>query len=358
MARQLKFMPTSVKLFDANKQLIRQDIEILDDMLVVNIKWSKTRQYGHSRQVPVVAIPNCCLCPVTAFKAMIETISARALYPAFCFHSLVKPKILVPITYKQFQDKFRNTIALTGRDASLFSTHSLRRGGCSFAFRSKVKSDLIQYHGDRSILHMTFIKSSQFHIKCVTEFCLIFSFVVARRPLTFDSDHNFGFYGKTSRQHTLYYSTVISGHKYITGLQQKIRYKMASINYKYTLLLVGTNNIDDRSRTVDEIMSYYNDLITTIKSRSSTRIIVSAIIPRPCDLKIDPFEQRVKDMNKKLKKMSTRGHLQFLHTFRIFLHNNKPIRSYYAVNDRGLHLNLEGVRRLRSFFVNTVAHLQ
>ena len=79
MARKSNFMPTSVKLFDANKQLIRQDIDILDDMLVVNIKWSKTRQYGHSRQVPVVAIPNCCLCPVTAFKAMIETISARAL---------------------------------------------------------------------------------------------------------------------------------------------------------------------------------------------------------------------------------------------------------------------------------------
>ena len=63
-------------------------------------------------------------------------------------------------------------------------------------------------------------------------------------------------------------------------------------------------------------------------------------------------------MNKELKKMCTRRHLQFLHTFRIFLHNNKPIRSYYAVNDRGLHLNLERVRRLRRFFVNTVAHLQ
>ena len=50
MARKSNFMPTSVKLFDANKQLIRQVIEILDDMLVVNIKWSKTHQYGHSRQ--------------------------------------------------------------------------------------------------------------------------------------------------------------------------------------------------------------------------------------------------------------------------------------------------------------------
>ena len=27
--------------------------------------------------------------------------------------------------------------------------------------------------------------------------------------------------------------------------------------------------------------------------------------------------------------------IQFLHTFRIFLHKNKPIRSYFALNDGG-----------------------
>ena len=53
--------------------------------------------------------------------------------------------------------------------------------------------------------------------------------------------------------------------------------------------------------------------------------IVSAIIPRPCDLKKDPYEKRVKDMNKELKLMSQRRNLQFLHTFRIFLHNNKLV---------------------------------
>ena len=54
----------------------------------------------------------------------------------------------------------------------------------------------------------------------------------------------------------------------ITPLNQIIKNKNASINYKYTILLVGTDNIDNRSRSVDEIMSYYNDLTTTINSRS------------------------------------------------------------------------------------------
>ena len=97
---------------------------------------------------------------------------------------------------------------------------------------------------------------------------------------------------------------------------------------------------------------------TVNKSKSSKNIIVSAIIPRPCDLLKDPTESRVKKMNSELKLMCKRRHLQFLHTYRIVLHKNKPIRFYFAVNDQGLHLNLEGQRRLRRFLVNTVAHLK
>ena len=56
MARKSNLLPNSVHSFDSSKQLIRHDIQVTDDMLIVNIKWSKTRQVGHSRQVPIVAI--------------------------------------------------------------------------------------------------------------------------------------------------------------------------------------------------------------------------------------------------------------------------------------------------------------
>ena len=88
------------------------------------------------------------------------------------------------------------------------------------------------------------------------------------------------------------------------------------------------------------------------------KIIISAIIPRPCDLHIDPTESNVKSVNKELKILCKMRHIQFLHTFRIFLHNNKPIISYFALNDGGLHLNREGTRRLRLFFIYAVAHLK
>ena len=79
---------------------------------------------------------------------MISKIAASDSDPAFCFHSSNKKKSLVPITYAQLQAKFRDLISYTDRDENLFSSHSLRRGGCSWAFKSKVKSELIQHHGD------------------------------------------------------------------------------------------------------------------------------------------------------------------------------------------------------------------
>ena len=91
---KIKSIAKSVNAFDSQKQLIRQDIEVLDDMLIVNIKWSKTRQYGHSQQMPVIAMPDHCLCPVVAYKAMVSTVVAKESDPAFCFHSLNKPNRL------------------------------------------------------------------------------------------------------------------------------------------------------------------------------------------------------------------------------------------------------------------------
>lgn len=143
----------------------------------------------------------------------------------------------------------------------------------------------------------------------------------------------------------------------ISRLQHKIAINKASIDSKFTILMIGTNDIAS-SYSVDEIMSLYENLITYIKSRSNTKIIMSAIIPRPCDLQFDPTESRVKKVNKKLKLLCLRRKIMFLHTYRIFLQNNKPIRSLFAVNDGGLHLNYEGTRKLRQFLINTVVHLK
>ena len=82
----------------------------------------------------------------------------------------------------------------------------------------------------------------------------------------------------------------VSGVKYTTvqafpgatvsRLQSKILSQKASIDFKYTILLIGTNDISS-SLSVGEIISLFENLVTIIRSRSSTKLIISGIIPRP-----------------------------------------------------------------------------
>ncbi|CAC5422080.1 unnamed protein product [Mytilus coruscus] len=44
--------------------------------------------------------------------------------------------------------KLRDILEMCGLDSSKFSSHSFRRGGATWAFHSKVPSELIQFHGD------------------------------------------------------------------------------------------------------------------------------------------------------------------------------------------------------------------
>ena len=143
----------------------------------------------------------------------------------------------------------------------------------------------------------------------------------------------------------------------IARLKQKIDANKASINAKHTIILIGTNDVAS-SRSVHHIMASFHELITTIRSKSSTNLIICGIIPRPCDLDTDPKESRMKDVNRELEKLCKLRRVPFLHTYRIFLYKNKPIRSLFAVNDDGLHLNFEGSRRLHRFLSNAVFHLK
>ena len=140
-------VPNSVEDFDPSKQLIRQDVKVFQDVLVVLIKWSKTNQFGSRLlQVPLVAIPESVLCPVLAFKNMIRDTPASVHDPAFVRRT-DKGRIK-PLLYKHLQEKIKNLISKSGRDPQLYSSHSFRRGGCTWAFKAGVPTDRIQHHGD------------------------------------------------------------------------------------------------------------------------------------------------------------------------------------------------------------------
>ena len=148
MSRKSNLVVSGLKKFDSEKQLCRKDVLVGDKGLLVNLRWSKTNQFGEKvLQVPVLALPGSVLCPVTAYKRLLSLVPVRDCDPAFC--RLVNEAVL-PITYSQLQNFIKQQVSAIGLEASRYSSHSLRRGGVSFAFAAGAPGELIKKQGDWS----------------------------------------------------------------------------------------------------------------------------------------------------------------------------------------------------------------
>jgi hypothetical protein len=131
---------------DTENQLRRSDVIVGHDQLLVNIRWSKTIQFGNRiLTLPLLAIPGSCLCPVQSYKRMIELVPASGESLAFVLPS---KKGVVPVTYSQLQTTLRKVLLSIGLDPGEYASHSFRRGGATWAFKAKVPPNLIQCHGD------------------------------------------------------------------------------------------------------------------------------------------------------------------------------------------------------------------
>ena len=127
LLRKSNYVVDTEKDFDSRKQLCRRDVSVGQDCLLVDIKWSKTIQFGqHSFQIPVLAIPESKLCPVALYRRMIQIVKAGPEDPAFCLQGKQGPQ---PVRYALLQSYLKGLVRLAGWDPYAFSSHSLRRGG-------------------------------------------------------------------------------------------------------------------------------------------------------------------------------------------------------------------------------------
>ena len=129
-----------------SKPLRRCDMELGNLGIMVTFHHTKTIQFGQRKLVvPLLAMPGSVLCPVNAYRSMVESIRADSEGPAFV---LPAGNDVSPITYQQYQVFFRRCLERLGLPSMEFSTHSFRRGGASWAFRSGVPGELVKVHGD------------------------------------------------------------------------------------------------------------------------------------------------------------------------------------------------------------------
>ena len=137
---------TGSKPFDGSKQLCRSDVLVCENGLLVQFRWSKTIHFGgRVLLVPVLAIPNSPLYPQRAFVNMLKLVPAQDSDPAF---GLNVGRRYHPISYEILQKFIKSSVARLGLDPGLFSSHSLRRAGASWAFKAQVPGELIKIQGD------------------------------------------------------------------------------------------------------------------------------------------------------------------------------------------------------------------
>lgn len=146
MSRKSNLVTTGKERFNPRKQLSRADILVGRKGLLVMFRWSKTNQFGEKvHMVPVMAVPNSVLCPVRAYKRMLKLLPGSSSLPAF--HIRVGDS-LQPVNYYLLQKFIQEGVSQLGLEPALFSSHSLRRAGATWAFKSEVPGELIKSHGD------------------------------------------------------------------------------------------------------------------------------------------------------------------------------------------------------------------
>lgn len=164
-ARKSNLVPSTKGDMKDMKFLLRKDIKCEKDFLIVSFRWSKTIQFGERvLETPLIEIPRSILCPVQAFRNMCKAVLIKPDDPLF---TLPNRKC---IWYKKFQSKLKELIKRIGLNPVEYSTHSFRRGGTTFAFKSKVPVDLIQLHGDwRSDAYKKYLSLTLDDKICVAE---------------------------------------------------------------------------------------------------------------------------------------------------------------------------------------------
>ena len=158
MARKSNLM-ISDSATDGAIPIKRSHVRHRSGMLVFYFVWSKTNQFGaRVHSVPVASIPNSVLCPVLAYARMLQAVPAPPDSLAFIWPV---GDSLVPVKYTKFHLLFRTCLAKIGLPSHKFSSHSMRRGGATHAFRMGVPGELIQLLGDwKSDAYKTYLEVS------------------------------------------------------------------------------------------------------------------------------------------------------------------------------------------------------
>lgn len=133
LLRKANLVPHTARLYQPHQHLSRGDITRHRDGIAINIKWSKTIQF-HERthQIPLPCLGSHPLCPVTPLLMLMS--QSPQVPPGGPLFSYVTPQGLYLLTQSHLSTRLCECLVKLGYDSTLYSGHSLRRGGCNLGF--------------------------------------------------------------------------------------------------------------------------------------------------------------------------------------------------------------------------------
>ena len=145
MARLGSILPSG-KTTPLHTILTRSRVNFSREGLLITLLHTKTIQFGRRRlHIPLIRHSSD-LCPVFAYEQLLACMDLDEAGPAFLFLDDGKPHWL---TRSIFITTFRAVLKSGGvKDATLFTGHSFRRGGATWAFQAGIPGELIQICGD------------------------------------------------------------------------------------------------------------------------------------------------------------------------------------------------------------------
>ena len=142
LLQKSNLVPNSVAEFEAAQQLQCKDIYFHCGVVLVNIKWSKTRWIGNRVTMPLLKSKGPA-CPVSYLSQP----HPQTLYLPFIEKSIQSSRLSV-LTYFSLMLYLCHWLENTGYDAYRYSCHSLCQGGVSHAFAKNTPVHLIKHMGD------------------------------------------------------------------------------------------------------------------------------------------------------------------------------------------------------------------
>jgi integrase len=131
----------------------KEDIEMLDTHMVINITSSKTDQLRKGHKIHIAKTGSPC-CPVLLLIKYLEKADIAVTDTGFIFRNMYFKNglnILAPadkqMTYTRVREIVKLKFQSLGLDSAAYTLHSLRSGGASAAAKHNVPDRLFQRHG-------------------------------------------------------------------------------------------------------------------------------------------------------------------------------------------------------------------